>query len=85
MKKSYPATHLMVLFDRDGRILAGCRCTTAMPARFRLPTIQEVAQFDLPEGERGQPAREIDVARLCTTMKVDTRRRVLIARDVAAD
>ena len=46
---------------------------------------QEIARFDLPEGERGRPAREIDVVRLCTTMKVDTRHRVLIARDVAAD
>jgi len=86
MKKSYPATHLVVLFDRDGRILAGVpvhdRYAGPVPVADKG---QEVAQFDLPEGERGRPAREIDVARLCTTMKVHTRRRVLIARDVAAD
>jgi hypothetical protein len=86
MTKSYPATHLMVLFDRDGRILAGVpvhdRYAGPVPVAAK---DQEVARFDLPEGERGRPAHEVDVFRLCTTMKVHTRRRLLVACDVASD
>ena len=85
MKKSYLATHLMVLFDRDGRILAGVpvhdRYADPVPVADKG---QEVAQFDLPEGERGRPAHEVDVARLCTTLKVDTHNRVLKSRDSTA-
>ena len=86
MKKSYLATHLMVLFDRDGRILAGVPVHDGYAGPVPLAGKgQEVAHFDLPEGERGRPAREIDVARLCTTLKVDTHHRVLKARDSTAN
>jgi len=86
MKKSYPATHLMVLFDRrDGRILAGVpvhdRYAGPVPVAGKG---HKVAKLALPEGERGRPAHEIDVFRLCTTMKVHIRRKLLIARDEAA-
>lgn len=86
MKNSYLATHLMVLFDRDGRILAGVPVHDGYAGPVPLAGEgQEVAHFELPEAERGRPAREIDVARLCTTLKVDTRRRVLKARDSTAN
>jgi hypothetical protein len=72
----------MVLFDRDGRILAGVPVHDGYAGPFpRASEGQEVAHFDLPEGERGRPAQEIDVARLCTTLKVDTHHRVLKAHD----
>ena len=86
MKTSYLATHLMVLFDRDGRILAGVPVHEGYAGPVPLAREgQEVARFDLPEAERGRPAREIDVARLCTTLKVDPHRRVLKALDSTAD
>jgi hypothetical protein len=86
MKNSYLATHLMVLFDRDGRILAGVPVHDGYAGPVPLAGEgQEVAHFDLPEAERGRPAREIDVAQLCTTLKVDTRRPVLTALDSTTD
>ena len=86
MKNSYLATHLMVLFDRDGRILAGVPVHDGYAGPVPLAGEgQEVARFDLPETERGRPAREIDVAQLCTTLKVDTRRRALKAVDSTTD
>jgi hypothetical protein len=86
MKNSYLATHLMVLFDRDGRILAGVPVYDGYAGPVPLAGEgQEVAHFDLPEAERGRPAREIDVTQLCTTLKVDTRRRVLKALDSTTD
>jgi len=85
MKTSYLATHLMVLFDRDGRILAGVPVHDGYAGPVPLAGEgQEVAHFDLPEGERGRAAHEIDVVRLCTTLKVDVRHRVLKARDSTA-
>jgi hypothetical protein len=85
MSKSYLATHLMALFDRDGRILAGVPVHDGYAGPVPVAGEgQEVAHFDLPEGERGRPAHEIDVARLCTTLKVDTHHRVLKARDSTA-
>jgi hypothetical protein len=86
MKESYLATHLMVLFDRDGRILAGVPVYDVYAGPVPLAgKDQEVARFDLPEGARGRPAQEIHVAQLCTTLTVDTRRRVLTARDSTTD
>ncbi len=84
MKKSYLATHLMVLFDRDGRILAGVPVHEGYAGPVPLAgNGQEVARFDLPAGEHGRPPSDIDVAQLCITLKVDTVRRVLQARDSA--
>ncbi len=86
MKNSYLATHLLVLFDRDGRILAGVPVHDGYAGPVPLAGEgQEVSHFDLPEAERGRPVREIDVAQLCTTLKVDTYRRVLKALDSTTD
>jgi hypothetical protein len=53
MKESYLATHLMVLFDRDGRILAGVPVYDGYAGPVPLAgKDQEVARFDLPEGAR---------------------------------
>jgi hypothetical protein len=85
MKDSYPATHLMVLFDRDGRILAGVPVHDHYAGPHPVcGKDQELARLDLPEAQRGRLAQEIDVFHLCTTMKVDIHRRILIARDISA-
>src|SRR5947209_13567525 len=66
MKNSYIATHLMVLFDRDGRILAGVPVHEGYAGPVPVAKEgQHVAHFDLPEADRGRLARDIDVARLC--------------------
>jgi hypothetical protein len=86
MNDSQVATHLMVLFDRDGRILAGVPVHDGYAGPVpRAGEGHEVARFELPAAERGRPAQEIDVARLCTTLKVDTRRRVLKSLDSTTD
>jgi hypothetical protein len=85
MKKSYTATHLMVLFDHDGRILAGIPVHDGYAGPVPVAGKgHEVARFDLSEGDRGRQAHEIDVVRLCTTQKVDTHRRVLTTREKSA-
>ena len=76
----------MVLFDRDGRILAGVPVHEGYAGPVPVAKEgQHVAHFDLPEADRGRLARDIDVARLCTTLKVDTHSRVLKAVDSTAD
>lgn len=81
MKDPYLATHLMVLFDRSGRILAGVPVHEGYVGPVPVASEgQEIAHFDLPEAERGRPATEIDMVQLCTTLEVDTRRRVLRPR-----
>lgn len=85
MTESHPATHLLVLFDRGGRILAGVPVHGTYAGPVPVPGEgHTVARLELPERERGRLAREIDVFTLCTTMKVETQRLVLIANDVDA-
>jgi hypothetical protein len=86
MKDPHLATHLMVLFDRSGRILAGVPVHEGYVGPVPVASEgQEIAHFDLPEAERGRPASEIDTAQLCTTLEVDTRRRVLKDKGSSAE
>ena len=86
MKDSYLATHLLTLFDRSGRILAGVPVHEGYVGPVPIASEgQEIVHFELPEAVRGRPPREIDVAELCTTHKVDTHRRALTLKSSSAE